>query len=285
MIKNKKIKEFLLMNLGTVLMGFAIYFFKFPNNFSTGGVSGISTLLSPFIAGMSPGLIMMIINVLLLGVGFILIGHDFTFKTVYCSLLLSGVTYVMEFIVPMPHPFTNDKLLELVFAIFMTGAGSAILFNIGASTGGTDIVAMIIKKYTQMNISKALFYADIVIVALSFVVFGIQTWLYSVLGFLCKVFVVNNVIESFNESKYFTIVTEKASEIGEYITTELRRGATMSRKFEGVYSNNSKTLMLTVVRRNQAIKLRNYIKQIDPHAFVIVSNTSDIIGRGFRELV
>ncbi len=285
MLKNKKIKEFLLMNLGTILAGLGIYFFKFPNNFSTGGVSGIATILSPFIESMSPGLIMMIINVALLVVGFILIGRDFAFKTVYCSLLMSGVTYLMEFIIPLSGPLTDDKLLELVFAVFTTGAGSAILFNIDASTGGTDIVAMIIKKYAKTNISKALFYADIVIVTMSVFIFGLETWFYSLLGFLCKVFVVNNVIESFNVSKYFTIVTEKADEIGDYITSELRRGATVSKKFEGVYSNDEKSLILTVVRRNQAIGLRNYIKQIDPHAFVIISNTTDIVGRGFRELI
>ncbi len=281
----ERIKEFLMMTLGSVLMGLGVYFFEFQNHFTTGGVTGISILLAEIFPAVSEGLFMLVINVALLAVGFLMIGKAFGLKTVYCSLLISGMTYALEFIYPMTGPFTDDKLLELVFAVFLPGVGGAIMFNASASSGGTDIVAMIIKKYAGINISKALFFADIVVVSLSAFVFSIEIWFYCVVGFLCRVLVVNNVIESMNTSKYFTIITDHGKEISDYITDVLDHGATVSNSFTGVYSGEQKTVILTVVRRRNAVALRHHIKKIDPDAFVIINNSMDIIGNGFREIV
>ncbi len=281
----KDIKDYAWMTIGALLMGLGVYFFEFPNHFSTGGVTGIAILLAEVFPVVSPGLFMLVINVFLLIIGFIIIGRDFGFKTVYCSLLISGVTYVLEFIYPLSAPLTNDTLLELVFAVFLPGVGAAIMFNVSASSGGTDIVAMIIKKYARINISKALFMADIVVVCLSAFVFNIQVWFYCLVGFLCRVLVVDNVIESMNTSKYFTIITTKGKEIADYITIDLDQGATMSNAYTGVYTGEQKTVILTVVRRRNAVALRHHIKEIDPDAFVIINNSMDIIGNGFREVV
>ncbi|MBQ2378075.1 MAG: YitT family protein [Clostridia bacterium] len=278
-------KDYVWMTVGALLMGLGVYFFEFPNHFSTGGVTGISILLAEVFPSISAGLFMLVINVALLIIGFIIIGRDFGFKTVYCSLLISGVSYVLEFIYPMSAPLTNDTLLELVFAVFLPGVGAAIMFNVSASSGGTDIVAMIIKKYAKINISKALFMADIVVVCLSAFVFNVQVWFYCVVGFLCRVLVVDNVIESMNTSKYFTIITSRAKEIADYITIDLDQGATMSNAYTGVYTGEQKTVILTVVRRRNAVALRHRIKEIDPDAFVIINNSMDIIGNGFREIV
>ena len=278
-------KDYVWMTVGALLMGLGVYFFEFPNHFSTGDVTGISILLAEVFPSISAGLFMLVINVALLIIGFIIIGRDFGFKTVYCSLLISGVSYVLEFIYPMSAPLTNDTLLELVFAVFLPGVGAAIMFNVSASSGGTDIVAMIIKKYAKINISKALFMADIVVVCLSAFVFNVQVWFYCVVGFLCRVLVVDNVIESMNTSKYFTIITSRAKEIADYITIDLDQGATMSNAYTGVYTGEQKTVILTVVRRRNAVALRHRIKEIDPDAFVIINNSMDIIGNGFREIV
>ena len=281
----KNFKDYAWMTVGALLMGLGVYFFEFPNNFSTGGVTGISILLAELFPAVSAGLFMLIINVALLIIGFMIIGRDFGFKTVYCSLLISGVSYVLEFIYPMSAPLTSDTLLELVFAVFLPGVGAAIMFNVSASSGGTDIVAMIIKKYAKINISKALFMADIVVVCLSAFVFNVQTWFYCLVGFFCRVLVVDNVIESMNTSKYFTIITSRAKEIADYITVDLDQGATMSNAYTGVYTGEQKTVILTVVRRRNAVALRHRIKELDPDAFVIINNSMDIIGNGFREIV
>ena len=283
----KNITSFLLMTLGTVLMSAGIYFFKFPNNFSTGGVSGISVILGALFENISAGTLVLIINMSLILIGFIFVGKGFGIKTVYCSSLMSILIYLLEKLYPMSAPFTSNPLLELVYAIFLPAIGSAILFNIGASTGGTDIVAMIIKKYSSVNISKALFIADSAIVMLTFFVFGIEIWLYSLLGFLAKVFLVNTILESINMSKFCTIVTTEEYEniISDFITNVLNKSATISHSYKGAFTDDSKSVLLVALNRRQTILLKKFIKDLDCKSFIVVTNTCDICGKGFRELV
>ena len=167
-----KIKDFLWLTLGTLMVTIGVYFFKFPNNFSTGGVSGISVILGALIPGMSTGTLVLIINVTLLIVGFCVFGRSFGIRTVYCSMLMSLSIYILERVLPMEHPLTTQPMLELVFSVLFPAVGSAILFNIQGSTGGTDIVAMIFKKFTSLDIGKALFCTDFIIATLAGVVFA-----------------------------------------------------------------------------------------------------------------
>ena len=289
-MKNKVLSgliSFFMLTLGTALMSAGIYFFKFPNNFSTGGVSGISVLLGAVIPGISPGTLVLVINGLLLFVGFIFVGKNFGIKTVYCSSLMSVLIFILERICPLTHPQTSNPLLDLVYAILLPAVGSALLFNLDASTGGTDIIAMIIKKYSSVNISKALFIADSAIVMLTFFVFGSEIWLYSLLGFLAKVFMVNSILENINMSKYCTVVAakEQADLINGYITEVLHKTATVSDSFSGAFTNDSKCLILVALNRRQTILLKKFVKELGKKTFIIVTNTSDICGKGFREVV
>lgn len=278
----KKLKEFLIITVGTLAVSAGVYFFKFPNNFSTGGVSGISVILGKLFPELSAGSYVLIINMLLLIVGFLFIGKGFGVKTVYSSLLMSLAIRAAESVAPMSAPLTNQPFLELCFAVLLPAFGSALLFNTGASTGGTDIVAMILKKYVSLDIGKALFVTDALIALTAGLVFGAETGLFSLLGLLAKAFVVDGVIESINTSKYFTIVTDRAEQILSFIMEELKRGATESTEFEGAYSKNKKTLILTVVNRVEAVRLKKYVHMTDPGAFMVISSSSDIIGKGFR---
>ena len=279
-----KIKDFLWLTLGTLMVTIGVYFFKFPNNFSTGGVSGISVILGALIPGMSTGTLVLIINVTLLIVGFCVFGRSFGIRTVYCSMLMSLSIYILERVLPMEHPLTTQPMLELVFSVLFPAVGSAILFNSQGSTGGTDIVAMIFKKFTSLDIGKALFCTDFIIATLAGVVFGIETGLFSLLGLLAKALVVDSVIESINMSKYFTIVTHNSDEVIAYIKKELNRSATLVTG-EGAYTHEGRKLILTVLNRAQAVRLRGYIRSIDPHAFIVITNTSQIIGKGFRQML
>jgi uncharacterized membrane-anchored protein YitT (DUF2179 family) len=284
-----KLKNFAIMNLGILLTTVGVYFFKIPNGFSTGGVSGIAVVVAGFAQQYLPelaqyltsGNVLTVINVLLLIVGFIFLGKGFSIKTVYCSLLFSFGTFALEHLYPMATPFTNQPFLELVYAILLTAIGSAMLFMTESSSGGTDIVALILKKYTSLDIGKALLATDFVIALSAFWVFGMQTGLFSLLGLFAKAFLVDGVIESMNTCKYFTIVTSKPEEISKYITAGIHRSFT---KIQGVggYTGEERTVLLTVCRRMEGVKLRKIVKQIDPNAFIIVSNSSEIIGKGFR---
>ena len=277
------LKTYFLLTFGTLLVVIGIYFFKFPNNFSTGGVTGISIILGHLIPHpiLSPGNFVLIINTALLLVGFGFVGRDFGFKTVYCSMLMSLALSALEIIFPMSAPFTDQPLLELVYAILFPAVGSAILFNLKASTGGTDIVAMIIRKYTGLKTGRALLVTDLIIVIATAFVFGMRTGLFSMLGLLAKALVVDSVIESINLSKYFIIVTEKPEQLCTYIHNTLHRAATIWES-EGSYTHQPKHALLVAMSRSQATMLRAYVKEIDPAAFIVISNTSDIIGKGFR---
>lgn len=285
----QKFKNFALMNLGILLTTVGVYFFKIPNGFSTGGVSGIAVIVAGFAQQNLPGIaqyltsgnVLTVINVLLLLVGFAVLGKGFSVKTVYCSLLFSFGTFALEHLCPMTEPFTNQPFLELVYAILLTAIGSALLFMTESSSGGTDIVALILKKYTHLDIGKALLLTDFVIAVSAFWVFGMQTGLFSLLGLFAKAFLVDGVIENMNTCKYFTIVTTKPEEISKYITVGIHRSFT---KIQGVggYTGEQKTVLLTVCRRAEGARLRKIVKEIDPGAFVIISNSSEIIGKGFR---
>ena len=204
-IKNV-LKSYSIITLGIAIMAVGIYFFKFPNNFSTGGVSGMSTILGKLVPNISKAAFVNIINYSLLVLGLIFFGRGFAFKTVYSSIVLSSLIAVFEYFFPLTKPLTDQPFLELVCSILLVGVGSALLFSERASSGGTDIVAMILKKYTKLNIGKALFCSDFVIVLVSFVVFGIETGIFSMLGLLSKALVVDNIIDSIYLSKCVTIV-------------------------------------------------------------------------------
>lgn len=280
-IGQAEIKNFLLITLGTVLTAVGIYFFKFPNNFSTGGVSGISILLGKLVPFLSPAISMWAINLILLLIGFLFFGRGFGLMTAYCSMLYSFLTWLFEVIYPMTAPFTDQPFLELCFAMMLPAVGSAILFNCNASTGGTDIVAMILKKYTSLDIGKALLVSDALIAFSACFVFDIRTGLFSLLGLIIKAFVVDSVIESINLCKYFSIVTSCPDAICDYIIQEMNRSSTVIDAI-GAYSHEDRKVILVACRRSEAVRLRQYIKTVDPKAFMFITNTSEIIGKGFR---
>ena len=228
--KRAKIKqaitEYFILTIATMFLVVGVYVFKFPNDFSFGGVTGISVVLSAVVP-ISPGNINFVINMAFLVLGFIFLGKETGIKTVYVSVLTSVALSAAEKLFPMSGPLTNQPVLELIYAIVLPAASSAILFNVGASGGGTDIIAMILKKYTKLNIGTALFLVDVLIVLASCLVFDVQTGLFSLCGLLAKSLVVDGVIENINLCKYFTIVCNEPEPICNFITKKLNRSATI----------------------------------------------------------
>ncbi len=277
----QKLRDYALMTAGTLLLSAGVYFFKFPNNFSTGGVSGISVILQALVPGVSAGTFVLILNTALLAVGFLVFGRSFGVRTVYCSAVMSLSIFFAERFIPLSAPLTDQPLLELIYSVALPAVGSAILFNTHASSGGTDIVAMIMRRYTHIAIGKALFVSDFAITIASGVIFGIKTGMFSLLGLLMKALVVDNVIENINLSKSFIIITEHPNTVCEFITSMHRTATLLSG--EGAFTHHNKKVIITVLNRSQSVKLRQHIKSVDPQAFMIVSNTSEIIGKGFRE--
>ena len=251
----KTVMEYGILTLATFIMVIGIYVFKFPNNFSFGGVTGIAVVLSKFLAS-TPGNITFIINMVLLLLGFVFLGKGFGLKTAYVSILMSLALSFSEKIYPMSEPLTEEPVLELIFAVALPAVSSAIFFNMDASGGGTDIIAMILRKYTKLNIGSALFVSDLLIVVAACLVFDAQTGLFSLLGLLTKSLVVDGVIENINLCKYFTIICDDPEPICDFIMTHLHRSSTIH-EAEGAYAHKKKTVIITIMKRGQAVELRN----------------------------
>ena len=275
------VREWLYITAGILILSAGIYFFKFPNHFSTGGVTGIAIVLGHYIPSITPGTLVTIINVLLLLVGFAVLGKSFGIRTVYASLLMSGTLQLLEIVCPMDAPMTTQPLVELMFAVGLPAVGSAILFNLDASSGGTDILAMILRKYTALNIGVALLCSDIVITVSACFAFGMETGLFSILGLIIKSLFMDLVLDNLMTRKCFQIITSDPDPIEAFIMETLHRGATRLHG-EGVYTHEGKTVLLAVVSRHEAVLLRNFIRKQDPAAFMIITSSTEIIGKGFR---
>ncbi len=272
---------FLLLNLGLILTALGIVWFKTPNHFAFGGTSGLSILLAAMFPRFNVGFFMWIVNILLVVIGFFALGVGCMGWTIFSSFALSLYVSVCEGIWPMAAPFTDDTLLELIFAVLLPAIGSAIVFNIGASTGGTDIVALILQKHSSMEIGKALMVSDVVIVAGAAAKFGVATGLYCILGLIGKAFIVDGVIESINLHKVCTVVTSNPDEVTDFILDELHRSATIEQA-HGAFTGKELTAVMTVLTRREATRLRDFLRTHDGKAFITIVNSSEIIGKGFR---
>jgi len=280
MKRDQLLREYALMTLGTAIVAVGVYFFKFPNNISTGGVTGIAVVLSSLFPALGTSHIASAINFIFLILGFVVLNQSFGVRTTYCSLLFSGLLSLLEWLVPLSAPLTDQLILELFFAVILPAVGAAILFNLGGSTGGTDILAMILKKYTSLDIGRALLCVDVLIAASTLFFFGMETGLCSLLGLVLKSLVVDSVIESLNRKKSFTLVTVCPEAVCGYITHHLHRSATYW-PATGAYSHEEKWVILTALTPAQAVLLRRYLKAVDPHSFSLITNSSEIFGKGF----
>lgn len=288
--KKRAVLRWVLLSFGIILMSFSVYFFQTPNHFTLGGIAGLALVLGEFIP-LDYEILMAIINVALLILGLIILGKQCTVRTIFCSLFYTGIIWLFEYFDIIEHineaagrvgaaTLTDEPLMELVYAILLFGIGGAIVFNCGASSGGTDIIALILKKFTRLNVGMALMIIDMVIVLISCYTFSLEIGLFSVLGLFTKSFLLDGVIESLGKTKYITIITENHDIISDYILKVINHGYTIY-DAEGGYTHKPKKVLVTVCKRNEALKLKMKIHQVDPTAFVIITDANEILGKGF----
>ena len=272
------------LNFGILIMSVGVYVFEAPNQFVMGGVSGLSILLAhfitPLVGWLTQPIILLALNVLLLLIGFIFLGRGVTFKTIYCSLMYSLEVWLMSIIFPMDGPLTDATLLEAVYSVLTIGLGCAIMFHCGASSGGSDIIALIVKKYTNLNIGNAVIASDLVVSGLAFF-FGAESGLLSILGLLLRAFVVDGIIENIARTKYVTIITSNPDIVSKVIIEDIDRGFTKYAA-EGGYTGEERTIVITVCNRSQAMKLKMRLRETDPTSFVIITDANEILGKGFK---
>ena len=255
------LKEYAVITAAVLIMDIGIYVFKFPNNFSFGGVSGMAVVICRFLP-FTASQINLFINLLLLLVGFAVLGRNFGVKTAYVTVLSSVLLNIFEKLFP----------------------AAALLFFENASGGGTDIIAMIIKKYSTMNISTALLVTDLIVVILAFLIFDTLTGLCSVLGLMAKTLLIDKTIERMKLNKFFTIISNNPQPICDFITKDLNHSATLYDAV-GAYSDQQRTVILTVVDVKQAVYLQRFIHDTEPTAFIAITKSSEIIGKGFMSYI
>lgn len=274
---------FLTLNGGLILTALAIALFKTPNHFAFGGTSGVSVILSTLFPSLPVGAFMWIINIVLVILGFIFLERKAIIWSVFASFALSGYVSLFEMLFPScaTTSLTGDMWLDLCFAVVLPAIGSAMVFDIGASTGGTDILAMILKQRSTLEIGRALLLVDIGIVCIAAVLYGPRVGLYCVLGLFAKTLVVDKAIESIHLRKVCTIICREPLKVESYIVKELNRTATLSRGY-GAFSGKPVTVIMCVLSRREAVKLRRYAREVDPGCFITIVDSSEIVGKGFR---
>ncbi len=271
--------------IGALLIAVGLYFFWAPSDLAAGGVSGLSIVVKALIPAIPIGIIMFALDMIMFMIGFIVLGKSFGAKSLICSITVSAIMTAMEWIWPNWQAISEDQLILLLFGALFIALGQAVVFNVEASSGGTDIIAKVITKYIPLNIGTALLIADMVVVLLATSVFGLEKGLYAALGVIIVTNLIDYIIAGLNVQRYVIIVPsneEGAKKINQYVLKELDRGTTLY-KAEGGYSGHEKTIITTVMERKEFLELKKEMTQSDPLAFMMVQNIHEVIGQGFKQ--
>lgn len=276
MFKMKEtLTDILIMTFATLIIAFSVYFFLLPSHASVSSISGLAIVLINFIP-LPLSTITMTLNVILLILGFLTIGRDFGYKTVYTSLLLPVFLALFEKIYPMSSSLTGSDALDVVSYIFFVSIGLALLFNRNASSGGLDIVAKIINRYLHIDIGHAMSISGMVVALSSAFAFPIRTVILSVLGTYLNGIVIDHFIFGQNIKRRVCIVSLcHMEEIRDYILNTLHSGATIY-EAEGAYTGDIHKEIITIVDKHEYQKLMDFIIHCDSSAFVTVYNVSSM---------
>ena len=272
-MKNK-IREILTICVGTFIVACAVYFFMLPSQVSIGSGTALAMILSNYIP-LPVSAITLGINVVLLIIGFLLIGPEFGAKTVFCSLLMPGYMAVFERLFPNFQSITSEPMLDVICYTLVVGVGLSLLFTCNASSGGLDIVAKIMNKYLHMELGKAMMLSGMLVALASAVCYDSKTVVLSVLGTYFGGMVVDHFIFGINIKRRVCIISPKVDEIVHFILYELHSGASLNQTI-GAYDNVVRKEIITIVDKQEYKALMDYVRKIDTKAFVTVYSVSDM---------
>ncbi len=275
--KKNLVREFIIITFGMMLVAAAVYFFMVPSKIVVGSISGLALVISQ-LTGIQLSILTFILNVVLLVIGFIFIGKEFGAKTVYTSMLLPVFLWIYERIVPVVHSVTGNPVYDLITYVLLVALGQALLFHVNASSGGLDIVAKIINKFTHMEIGKAVTAAGMVTAATSLLVYDFSTFVVSILGTYANGIAVDYFIDGFNKRKRVCILSDDYQEIQKYIMNELGRGVTLY-EARGAYDGKTRTELITILAQQEYKLLLNYLHTTQKQVFVTVSTVNEVIGQ------
>lgn len=273
----KRIREFLTITIGTSIVSAAVFFFLMPSNLSVGSISGLAIIVSNFVP-LSVSAITMIFNVTLLILGLIFIGKEFGGKTIYTSILMPAVMWILEVVFPDNTSITGYVFSDMVCYVFLVSIGQAMLFNANASSGGLDVVAKFLNKYLRMDIGKAMSTPGMCIALSSALVYDKAVVVISILGTYLNGVVLDHFSFGMNIKKRVCILSKKEEEIRQFILNELHSGATIYEAI-GAYDYQPRREIITIVDKNEYAKLMSFIMKTDSEAFVTVYTVNEIIYR------
>lgn len=268
------IKETLILTAAMAIVAGAVYFFLLPSHASVSSISGLGIILSNFVP-LPLSAITMILNVLLLIIGFFTCGKEFGAKTVYTSIILPLFLALFEKIFPNIGSLTDSQELDVLCYILVVSIGLSILFNRNASSGGLDIVAKIMNKYLRMDLGKAMSLSGMCIALSAALVYDKKTVVLSILGTYFNGIILDHFIFNHNVKRRVCIITKKEEELRQFIINDLHSGATIYESI-GAYNMEKRNEIITIVDKSEYQKLMNYINREDPHAFITVYTVSDI---------
>lgn len=280
-MSKEKVRDFGLITIGVLLVAISVVYFFEPNNITAGGVTGLAIVINNYLPSIPIGVLMLIMDGVLYIVAFLIIGSKFGGKSIYSSIVLSCFIWGLEKF--LPFNVTNDLMLATVFGTLISALGMAIVFNANASTGGTDIIAKILNKFIHVNIGKGLLMVDFFVTLLGAITFGINAGLYSLLAVIVNGFAIDKVIAGFNVCKEITIISSKNHEISKFILDDLGRGCTFIHGVGG-FTGKDTTLLYAILGRNEFIKLKRFIVEVDKYAFITVGEVHEVMGEGFKEI-
>lgn len=278
----QNIKEYGIITVGVLLVAIAIEYFFAPNNLAAGGVTGLSVVITNYFPSLTVGGITFVMNLFLFVVAFIVVGGDFGFKTIYSSFGLSLILWLMDKFIH-PQALTTDLMLATIFGTIITAIGLAMVFNLNASTGGTDILAKILNKYTSFNIGISLLCVDFLVTLLGAITFGADKGFYALLSVILNGPLIDKIIAVMNQKKQITIISDKNEEIANFIMNELKRGCT-SLAGAGAYSKENKQIIYSVLDKKELEKVKEFIDSIDPEAFFTIGQIDEVQGNGFLKV-
>ena len=268
------IKEALILTIAVAIIAAAVYFFLAPSHTSVSSISGLGIVLSNFVP-LPLSAITMILNVVLLVIGFLTCGREFGAKTVYTSIMLPLFLGLFEVIFPNFESMTGSQELDVLCYILVVSIGLSILFNRNASSGGLDIVAKIMNKYLHMELGRAMSLSGMCVALSAALVYDKKTVVLSILGTYFNGIILDHFIFDHNRKRRVCIITEKEEELRQFIIQELHSGATIYEAI-GAYTFEKHNEIITIVDNSEYQKLINFINREDPKAFITIYNVSNM---------
>ncbi|MBE6710351.1 MAG: YitT family protein [Ruminococcaceae bacterium] len=274
MFNKRSVREFLIITFGTAVIAAAVYFFMLPSHVTVGSGTALAMVISNFVP-LPVSAITFLLNVVLLIIGFLLIGPEFGAKTVYCSLLMPAVMRIFEIVFPDFQSLTGDPFLDMIGYILVVGIGLAFLFSCNASSGGLDIVAKIMNRYLRMDLGQAMSVSGLVVALSSAICYDKKTVVISLIGTYFGGMIVDHFIFGLNLKRRVCILSPKVEEITQFILHDLHSGASLY-DATGAYDNVVRREIITIVDKQEYKRLMDYVRKTDPTAFVTVYSVNEI---------